>query len=69
VNLLPILSGQMKARTCDWAMGGEGEAGSLREWRKRKGRLEEEEVERRWSRTIWPGEAINSKESHSCGKD
>jgi hypothetical protein len=35
VNLLPILSGQIKARTCDWAVEGKGEAGVYVEWEKR----------------------------------
>ncbi|KRY98034.1 hypothetical protein T11_11522 [Trichinella zimbabwensis] len=29
--------------------------------------MEEEEVEGRWSRTTWPGEATSSKGSHSWG--
>ena len=67
MNLLPILTGQIKAGACDWAVGGKVGDGGLREWRKRKGRTEEEEMEGRWSRTAWPGEATSSKGSHSWG--
>ena len=71
MNLLPILTGQIKAGACDWAVGGKVGDGGLREWRKSKGqggtRMEEEEVEGRWSRTTWPGEAASSKGSHSQG--
>jgi hypothetical protein len=31
VNLLPILTGQIKARACDWAVEGKGRDGSFRE--------------------------------------
>jgi hypothetical protein len=34
VNLLPILTGQIKARACDWTVEGKGRAGGLREWGK-----------------------------------
>ena len=55
VNLLPILTGQIKANTCDWAVEGKGVAGGFRE--------------RRRSKIAWPREAINNKGSHSCGID
>ena len=50
MNLLPILTGQIKARACDWAVEGKGGAGSLRGERGRRKRdrerkMEEEEVE------------------------
>ena len=32
---------------------------------RRQRKMEEEEVEGRWSRTTWPGEATNSTESHN----
>ena len=32
---------------------------------RRERKTEEEEVEGRWSRTTWPGEATSSKGSHS----
>ena len=35
-NLLPILTGQIKARTCDWEVEGKGGAGGFRKWRKSK---------------------------------
>jgi hypothetical protein len=31
---LLILTGQIKATVCDWAMGGKGGAGDFREWGK-----------------------------------
>ena len=57
---LPSLTGQIKARACDWAVEGKGGAGGFREERKGK------ETEERWSRTTWPREATNNKGSHSC---
>ena len=66
MNLLPILTGQIKARACDWAVEGKVELKRLGE-RKGGGMTEEEEVEGRWSRTTWPGEATSSKGSHSWG--
>ena len=69
MNLLLILTGQIKARAYDWGVEGKGGAGGFREERKGKGQLrrkmEEEEVEGSWSRTTWPGEATGSKGSHS----
>lgn len=41
----------------------EGERQTKRKKRQRK--TEEKEVEGRWSRITWPGEATNSKGSHS----
>jgi hypothetical protein len=35
VDLLPILTGPIKARACDWALEGKGGAGGFREWGKR----------------------------------
>jgi hypothetical protein len=35
VNLFPILTGQIKARACDWAVEGKGGTGGFREWGKR----------------------------------
>jgi hypothetical protein len=70
VTLLPILTGQTKARVCDWAVegtGGSRELGKSREQERR--RTEEKEVEGRWSRTTRPEEATSSKGSHSWGID
>jgi hypothetical protein len=53
-DLLPILNGQIKARARDWASGRERWSWRLREWRKGRGKAEEEEVEGGWSRTTWP---------------
>ena len=47
MNLLPILTGQIKARACDWAVEGKGGAGGFREGereRKRKRRWKEGEA-------------------------
>jgi hypothetical protein len=60
LNLLPILTGQINARADDWAGEGRGRAGDLKE-------MEEEELEGRWSRIIWPEEATSSKGSCSWG--
>ena len=60
VNLLPILTGQIKARACDWAVEGKGGAGGFRVGEERKERD-------KWSRTTWPGESANCKEFHSWG--
>lgn len=32
-------------------------------------KMKEEEVERKWSRTTWPGESANSKGSHDWGRE
>ena len=45
-NLLPILTGQIKAN--DWAVEGKGGKGSLREGEERE--MEEKEVEGRWTK-------------------
>ena len=37
------------------------------EKKRRKRRMKKEEVEGRWSRTTWLGEAASSKGSHSWG--
>jgi hypothetical protein len=42
VNLLPILKDQREARACDWAVEGKGGAGSSREERKGRWKMEEE---------------------------
>lgn len=39
-----------------------------RRWR-RQGKMEEEEVEGRWSRTMWLGEVTSSNGSHSWGTE
>ena len=59
MSLLHILTGQIKARACDWAVEGKGglEVIESGEGKKR----EEEEVEGRWSRTTWSEEALSSK--------
>ena len=44
LNLLSILTGQIKARACDWAMEGEGGTGGIREKRGERG----EEKRRRY---------------------
>lgn len=50
MNLLPISTGQIKDRTCDWAVEWKGGIGGLREWKKegegqRKRRWKEAEAE------------------------
>lgn len=47
MNLLLILTGQIKARACDWAVEGKGGAGGFREEEEKKEerKTEEEEVE------------------------
>ena len=52
MNLLPILTGQIKTRACDWAVEGKGGTGGFREGEKgrrtdRGGemKMEEEKVE------------------------
>lgn len=65
MNLLPILTGQIKARVCDWIVEGKGGAGGFREWRKAGGQLrmaEEGEVERTWNRNTCPGKAASGGE-------
>ena len=45
---LPILTDQIKARACDWAVEGKGGPGGLREWTKRgkeRKKIEAKEVE------------------------
>ena len=45
----------------------EREKRGRRETDKETEETEEEEVEGRWSRTMWPGEATRSKGSHNWG--
>ena len=51
MNILLILSGQIKTRDSDWSVEGKCWAGCIREWRKSKEqkrkKMEEEEVEGR----------------------
>lgn len=63
VNLLPTLTGQIKDRATGWAVEGKGGSRGLREGEERE--TEEEDLEGRWSRTTWPGEATSDKGSHS----
>ena len=44
LNLLPILTGQIKARACDWAVEGKG----VKEWRKGEEAEEEGQRKKRW---------------------
>ena len=46
MNLLPILTGQIKARACDWAVEGKGGAGGFREGERGRRRGDEEMKER-----------------------
>ena len=46
MNLLPILTGQIKARACDWAVEGKGANGGFKEWG--KSRKEEDRQRKRW---------------------
>lgn len=65
MNLLPILTGQIKARACDWAVDEKYGAGSFREGKRgrrkgikrwRDGREDSGGIGgRRWSRTRCPG--------------
>ena len=48
MNLLPILTGQIKARACDWAVEGKGGAGGFREWEKRGKEGGRRQRKRRW---------------------
>lgn len=66
LNLLPILTGRMKAGADQWLDNGR----ERWDWRSQRqgGEREtedDEEVEGRWSETTWPGEAANNKGSHS----
>jgi hypothetical protein len=45
VNLLPILTGQIKARACGWAVEGKGGAGGFRDKEERKEKMMEEREE------------------------
>jgi hypothetical protein len=65
VNLLPTLTFQIKAGACDWAEVGKVELKSFGEKREgRRGKMEEEEVEREWSRSLWLGETASYMGSH-----
>jgi len=47
VNLLPIFSGQIMARACDWKVEEKGGAGGFKAWGEREGdrkKMEEEQV-------------------------
>ena len=61
MNVSPILTGQIKVEPVigQWKVKVELEALESR------GKVEEEEVEGRWSRITWPREAASSKGSHS----
>ena len=50
MNLLPILTGQIKARACDWAVEGKGGAGGFKEEEKRVRHREDRrrQRKRRW---------------------
>ena len=70
-TLLPILTAQIKARVCDWAVEEKGGTGNFREGRGRRKKRNKIEGWRekdggkgggRWSRTTWPGGATSSKE-------
>ena len=68
MSLLPILTGKIKGRAGDWAVEGKVE---LQIWEK-KGETTmeeegEEEVQRQWCRTMWPGKIKSYKESHTWG--
>ena len=78
MNLLPILTCKIKAKTGNWAAEGKVEPKSFRERRGSKGwgreaegrkerKTEEEEVEGKWNRSTWPGETVSYKGSHSWG--
>lgn len=43
MNFPPILTGEKKARACDWALEGRGGAGGFREGRKGKERKRRKE--------------------------
>lgn len=60
-----ILTGQIKGRACDWAVGGKGRTESFREGREGRRRKEKTEDggrkrDGRWSRPTWPGVAASS---------
>jgi hypothetical protein len=64
VNLLPILTGQIKARACDWAVEEKGGAGDSREWVKRG-----KETGMKWRKKRWKKDGAephgSEKGSHS----
>ena len=52
MNFLLILTGQIKARVCDWAVDGKGETGSFRE-REKRGRRDDKTGEVNGERERW----------------
>lgn len=66
MKLLPILTGKIKTRACDWTVEGKGGVGGFREEREKD---RGEEVGGRWDRFTWPAEAASNKGSHSWGID
>jgi hypothetical protein len=58
VNLLPTLTCEIKAGASDWAVDRKVELKSLGE------KEEREKVERKWSRSTWPGDTASYKGSH-----
>ena len=75
MSLLPILTGQIKLRACDWAVEGKGRAGGFREGQERKERgrrrwrrqskMDDKGVEGSWRRTTWPAEVTSNNGFHS----
>jgi hypothetical protein len=67
-NLLPILTGQIKARACYSAVEGKGGAGGFREWEKSR---DEDDRERGGGRKMEQNHMAwrshSSKGSHSWG--
>ena len=72
MSLLPILTCKIKGRAGDWAVEGKVELQIWGEKGERKGEKTmeeegEEEVQRQWSKTMWPGKIKSYKESHTLG--
>ena len=55
MNLLPTLTCEIKAGASDWAVDRKVELKSLGE------KEEREKVERKWSRSTWPGDTASYK--------
>ena len=53
MNLLPILTGQIKARACDWAVEGKGGAGGFREGKERDEESGERGGGRKMDHMVW----------------
>lgn len=57
MNLLPILTSQIKARTCDWEMEEKGRIEGFEEWRKKNGGRK---GGRKMEQNHWPEEVTSN---------